>query len=459
MDKASITGKLLLLGQLVLKSPLIVGSGFGDEEIDITVLKDSIGMPYVPATSLAGVLRHYFFNVVDIKDVSEKQLNYFWGSDKWRKNDNKYQSAFFLSELTTSEQPTISVRDGIKIGSNGIAVDKGKFDYEIVEPGAKFNFKIEVNLRQDYDKELFKRILAFLVSAMENREIMLGAMTTKGFGRCELDYKKYYELDFTKKKDVIAWLKNSTNELQEGLLDVENVFTAKNNDFYIDVMLEIKSSLIIRSYSGDPQAPDAVHIHSNNKPVLTGTSIKGAIRNRAEYIINTLGGNSNKMVKELMGWADDRGKSKEKYKSRVIVEETKIDNAVPKIQNRIKIDRFTGGTIKTALFNTTPLWPVESGKNMVQIRLTVKQYKDWEVGLLLLLLKDLWSGDLPVGGEKNIGRGLFKGVKADISYEDKVVKISQQKDGLKIDEGNVDELESFINAFNDMCRGKEASHD
>ena len=28
-----------------------------------------------------------------------------------------------------------------------------------------------------------------------------------------------------------------------------------------------------------------------------------------------------------------------------------------------------------------------------------------QAGLLLLVLKDLWSGDLPLGGESSVGRG------------------------------------------------------
>jgi hypothetical protein len=40
--------------------------------------------------------------------------------------------------------------------------------------------------------------------------------------------------------------------------------------------------------------------------------------------------------------------------------------------------------------------------------------RDSEIGLLLLLLKDLWTGDLPLGGGVSVGRGRLKGVRAEI---------------------------------------------
>jgi len=40
-------------------------------------------------------------------------------------------------------------------------------------------------------------------------------------------------------------------------------------------------------------------------------------------------------------------------------------------------------------------------------------------GLLLLLLRDLWTGDLPLGGESSVGRGRLKGRSATLAYDGK----------------------------------------
>ena len=81
-------------------------------------------------------------------------------------------------------------------------------------------------------------------------------------------------------------------------------------------------------------------------PVLPGTSIRGAIRARAEKIINTLG-NGAELVKSLFGWVDNsQAEDKENpIKGRILVKEKYLDLKyfVEEIQHRIRIDRFTGG--------------------------------------------------------------------------------------------------------------------
>lgn len=50
IGKASVTGKMVLVGKLVLQTPLIIGGGSDEQgESDIVVLKDELGMPYIPA--------------------------------------------------------------------------------------------------------------------------------------------------------------------------------------------------------------------------------------------------------------------------------------------------------------------------------------------------------------------------------------------------------------------------
>ena len=49
-----------------------------------------------------------------------------------------------------------------------------------------------------------------------------------------------------------------------------------------------------------------------------------------------------------------------------------------------------------------------------------------EKGLLMLLLKDLWAQDLPVGGEVSVGRGQLQGVCATIVDRQMVAHVSPQ---------------------------------
>ncbi|RIK14879.1 MAG: hypothetical protein DCC52_19235 [Chloroflexi bacterium] len=89
--------------------------------------------------------------------------------------------------------------------------------------------------------------------------------------------------------------------------------------------------------------------------------------------------------------------------SRLRVSEQMIENAVTNlVQNRVSIDRFTGGALETALFNQQPAFG--DGATTLRMKLVVQNPKHGEIGLLLLLLKDLWTGDLPLGYVGNQGK-------------------------------------------------------
>jgi hypothetical protein len=86
------------------------------------------------------------------------------------------------------------------------------------------------------------------------------------------------------------------------------------------------------------------------------------------------------------------------------------------------------------------------------VEMTLRNPECPEVGLLLLLLKDLWTGDLPLGGETGIGRGRMKGREATLTLQEngksEQWKISpaptqQDPDALQV-EGDKAALEGFV---------------
>ncbi|WP_269849662.1 RAMP superfamily CRISPR-associated protein [Methanosarcina horonobensis] len=93
LTEESVVGKTIVKGKLKLLSPLLLGSG-NDDLADIEVMKDSKGNPFIPGTSLAGALRHYF------EDNFQDQLYYdsecFWGIH--RKKNRKWKERRILSE-------------------------------------------------------------------------------------------------------------------------------------------------------------------------------------------------------------------------------------------------------------------------------------------------------------------------------------------------------------------------
>jgi CRISPR/Cas system CSM-associated protein Csm3 (group 7 of RAMP superfamily) len=478
---ATICGRLLAAGRLRLITPLIIGGGsslYGDS--DIVVLKDMQGQPYIPSSSITGALKGDFNNYsykgsVDQDKYKQNKLWFWGGEDTFKKNDEKVrrscQSALMISDLVLPEGSTaqLSIRDGIRINrSTGIVEPGAKYDFEIVEPGIAFNFRMEVIVRKAFNPELFNSFFDWIVYQLSQGKIALGARTNKGFGRCRLENISSYRYDYQDRDHIIAWLTEDEEKVKQPAGDfsqVDKLFKKETRQFSIKADFRIKNSLIVGSYSGDPSASDKVHLNSYDSEdstkevaVLPGTSIRGAIRSHAERIINTLGGDGNEMLKGLFGWVDtekpDNGRN-EAIKGRIKIEEKPItlNTFMEEIQYRIKIDRFTGGVINNALFDSMPIWAGQGDESMVTLELDIDRYLDWEAGLMLLVLKDLWNGDLAVGGEKNVGRGTLLGQRATICLDDQTIVIKKETEGLTFqnedgstgwDEETVEKLENLV---------------
>lgn len=453
--KKNIKGKIILQGSIKALSPLHIGSG-SDERSDMDVLLDENDQPYIPATSFIGVLKRS----LELKDSDKKNsksfMDNFWG---YIKDKDGRQSCFCCSDLLCSNKsPKIVIRDGIKIDDKtGIVEDMGKYDYEIVERGAVFDLNMEFTFTDTDSDELFvKKMVSTIYAELTKNNIKIGAKTNNGFGEIQLvenDKTAIRIFDFSQKKDVYDWLVNK--DLNDRIIPKDQIikklgepFEIVSNRLIIDACLKLKNSVIIRSYSNIPEMPDSTHIKSLDDWVLTGSTIKGAIRARANRIVNTLGksdGKSEKIIKELFGHVDDKNRSKNSIKGHVQVKEVVLPKYIAEQQTRIKIDRFTGGTIGAALFDSMPLF-VDFNDKALKIEITVEDCKDSWAGLLLLVLKDLWTGDLAIGGEKNIGRGVFEGVTATVDYNNSLIEID--KDFGNIAEDDKILLESYVTALN-----------
>ena len=404
-----IKGKILIKGTITNKSPLHIGSG-SDNRSDMDVLLDSTNRPYIPATSLTGVLRHTI-------ELSEDDQNHFWGYQADQQNGK--QSVFRCSDLETKTFQ-IKIRDGIKINSQTGMIEKAnKFDYEIIEPGAMFSFKMEMGYTNT-DEQTIKKSAATIYHLL-SEGLAIGAKTNSGLGDIQImtDKTMLYDFQFTNKQHVYEWLtRQYTENTRIESSDLGKPLQTKSQwNFSIEADLQLKNTLIVRSYSDKPKMPDAIHMQSNQEWVLPGTSLKGAIRARAERIANMLGVPS--IMDELFGYvknqSDDNDSRQSAAKGRILIKETILPKFVAELQTRIKIDRFTGGTIQSALFNSMPVF-ADIKNNVVKLSIQIRHCKPPDVGLILLVLKDLWTQDLAVGGEKNIGRGVFQGLRATITW-------------------------------------------
>ena len=439
MNDSSVIGKILIRGEIVLKSPLLIGDGKGetaDNFKDIHVQKNQSGKPFIPGTSIAGVLREY------LSETNSIAVEWIFG------NADKMQSSIQIDDVELKNFQIVS-RDGVHIDNlTGVGIAGGKFDYEVVERGASGNLQMLINLRchheQTYHLEKIKNIVSQLLRNLSDG-INLGALTSKGLGEIQAENISAEFFDFRKKADVISWLTNKNSA--EKILPSPAEKILNPDDFIVDADFIFNSSFIIRDYLHGEKIGDntisAVSLKSRNDFVIPGTSWKGIFRHRAEYILKKLK-LEKKVLDKLMGTVEG-----EKIKSRLKISESYVSakNIVDVAHSRNKIDRFTGGTLQGVLFTTKPVWQKKSAPTL-QLHFEIKRAENFEAGLAIFILRDLYLGKVAVGGEKSVGRGTLTGLKAEIKFKGKNYLLGE---GGKIISGDKNELEKFATAL----RGEE----
>jgi len=497
--------KIYMRSFFKLATPIIIGSGESERaDIDVLLDNDFDGhtKPVIPASSIIGVFHHLFNEKSD--DEPKEFRDYFFkffGTDKSReqeiqekakKNPKEIlqlsQSSFAVADILL-ENSKCEIRDGVKIDPRtNTAVTQNKYAYEVVEKADPFPIIFEITLRNGNkmeEIEYFKSFVGYFFDQIYNGHIRFGAKSNKGFGVLEPwhGYNNKYEiaeLELQDKNALWQWIINRPNYKKEeiNINKIEELLSPPQHKYFtIEAAFQIKNSLLIKSYPAEPGEPDAVHIKRDGHYIMPGTSVMGAIRNRAWKIMNTMNlEKKEEKYYKLFGYVDAPGiypaipdslKNKDKtrtkakaQKGRVIVDETLIENYntsfMDEIQTRIKIDRFTGGTMAGALLEEKALWQVGTDSTIV-IKIKIKDYEKWEAGLMLFVLKDLVTGDLPIGGEKSIGRGVLLGKKADIKWGDGEYEKAQLKfeavHGFVENETELGKIDIFIQAWN-----KEVNH-
>ena len=443
-EQAQVMERIRITGTLRLESPLLIGAGGMDDrkdETDIHVLTDKNNTPFIPGTSLAGVLRDYCLR----QDQRTGEL-LFGIIHPGKRSDEDIQSAVSIEDIVL-ENTAITVRDSVCIdGFTGTGIDGRKFDYEAVERGAKGELSMLVTLRgRQLEEPGIKTALQKLLGYMK-QGFCLGARTTKGFGQAAVKDLKAIVYDFSQAEDVRAWLEN--RDTAKVLLPAAAGDVKPKDDLIIEADFALRSSLIVRDYDTDEKNASgqgdisAVQKKSNGAYVIPGTSIKGVLRHQAEYILRVLDCPAD-ALDDLMGYVKEN--SEEKSRSRFYVRECYFKDGIKEAeQSRNRIERFTGGTVEAALFTTKPVWQEKAGEKTLTLHYEIRDCQEWEAGLALFLLRDLWQGEVALGGEKSIGRGTLQGLHAAIDFKEKHYELGA--DGKPV-AGDAAELEKYARAL------------
>ena len=145
MSKASIIGKIRIMGDVRVVSPLAISTGQSDGVIDSMIMRNGNGQPMIPGTSIAGVLRHIIRANYNTQ-IADLIFGYI--DDK----PEAHQSMIVIDDIIL-ENAELVLRDGVAIdGITGTAIQGGKYDYEAVDRGAIGKIQIEITLRQQWQE-------------------------------------------------------------------------------------------------------------------------------------------------------------------------------------------------------------------------------------------------------------------------------------------------------------------
>ena len=483
VDHDAVVRRLYARGQWKLCSV----AHFGGEETniaDMSLLRDADENLFIPGASIAGAARSFivrqrlpwgqYQNGLTEEPPELKRL--FGGADK-----TDTMSALIVADAHC-EQAITSIRDGVRIDAkSGSAVDKAKFDVEVVERGTEFALNLECIIRHGDDGDALAELFLLILHAFQQGDIRLGARTRRGYGKGKVEFWKVRDLQMNNPADVMAWLRREIWSCAENPLVLRplkseaSIFLVhpkhrsecnlampvlppdQRRYFHIEANFLLCTSLLIRSAPAEVDAPDMVHLQSAGKPVVPGTSFAGAFRHRAALIAKTLGWKPRKTtdykdadpVCDMFGPVHEQdrenGQQKELWASRIWIEEKLVKNVESRWQHRVAIDRFTGGSVDGALFNEKPVYPVPVGDLAqkasapnLHLTLTLEEPDDAEIGLLLLTLRDFWQGHAALGGETSNGRGTLRGIKAALRLkcsplsDDEVWEFSRKNDNASL---------------------------
>ncbi len=462
-NSAGLTQAWVIKSTISNTSPLVMGIGEG-EVVDKAIAKLKNGTVYIPGSAFLGCVKRFCADQYESQLVDENSKEYFWGSDN-SKNNNTSQSHLRIlpiNVIDVKDEKTLDIRvlDGINIAiDKGVVSDGAKYDYEAINNQVNFGLTMEVYAREGMSSIDIQSYISQIKSCLLSGELSIGAYTGLGFGRIKASKVDVQEFLFP--NAALAWFQYKTGEEITNNFQ-EKVYRKESEDVIIQATFGLKSA-IMTGMSDTKSESDKSHYKFNNQAALLGKAIKGAVNHRLIKILNTVSNITAIEWLQLLGYGKeekkqypniDKSETTDAARTRLEVDCAIIDHAKLSLQDRIAIDRFTGGTIDSAKFDSEPAW-AHDGSNL-ELKFKIKSFKPWEVAALLHVIKDLWTSDMSIGGEKNVGRGILVGKSVNITEKKGTCTIAQDDSDLVIDD-KLELLKGYEADFKTKLKTK--SHD
>lgn len=407
-----------------LKGEFRADSGEDGESGEIaTVMKDVAGKPYIPGSTLKGVLRAEFdlaerlFGPAKIEsgETPKSGILTFWNS--YLKHSEDDQKARHLDDRDGSQQKVgLFVDTNISKDAEAGIVKKGLlFRKEKVLAGAVFSTAISV---VDPLSEDLQQLAILLKSMCRESGLALGKGTRAGEGRVRL-------IEDTIKVEIrpvhADWLHSSADEFlkafarAEPVVELEPAYMlhlACDGPFLIADPQRQRNE----KEKGSPQV-GALLNYDGMGPRLTGETLLGALRARYEEFVD-LGHLDSKIDVPDDGWlpqtSTERLFGNTDWKGLVRIAKLKATKSPErKPITSVRIDRFSGAPVDNALF-TTETWTgngfelalaIDKRSRLSEENVKVLAQDDRNFcDFIHHLTCDIWGGlELGQGGNKGFG--------------------------------------------------------
>ena len=309
---------LIVHGRLVAQTPLHVGGLACHFDTDLPLALDGRHRLVVPGTSLAGAFRAWCEAAFPITAKHDWDVvKALWGlrrqdEREWEHaGDDAGHASYILIEDARVELPAgaaVEVRDHVGIDRVlGAASERIKFDRAVLPRGTVLHLRMELELPSQHCAKGSERVdnlprkagavLGHLLHGLEQGEIRIGAARTRGLGRVKLEGLKIETRACNSKPALLALLQGQTlngSDLTAANLRKRDAKLTPTRPPHItfEVQWRPLGPLMVKAgFEGN--AVDSLPLVSDLGGnacalVLPGSSVKGALRSRAEQIVRTV---------------------------------------------------------------------------------------------------------------------------------------------------------------------------
>ena len=453
---------------LQFDSPFLVGTGRGDAVHDTQFAATPDGLPVLPGTSIAGLLRHawarqnktgstptgeradqspvaraFGYQASDEGTASRVEISFGHIHDA---SDRPVQ---FLGANPDGDAVLEAVRRGVirdhvRLNGQGVVDDRGKFDAWMVPAGARFTFELVVHPGAGVTAQQ-------LIALLASDALRMGGRTRRGLGRFSVVRAASRTFDLRKQADF-ADFERLSRDLHEavpkGMLKPVQDLKAATVEGFITAEIELEPESWWMFGGGTPVREDhrkpgtrdfvdRVNAHElrimwsgpaegqrasvtpevNEPDLAPGTALKGALRHRVAFharraekkwtslVSAKEGPDAEPAVQTLFGSVS--GDDATGTTGCLYVDDGRIEGDAPGHLDHVSLDRFTQGPMSGLLFDEAPRFG-----GTLRFKLTVdkglRTVDPDHRKALKKALRDLTEGRLEFGATSSRGFGVAR---------------------------------------------------